>query len=96
MIAELKRRIPDAVNQEALLDDLLTAAGGMICAYTGRGSVPDALAHLQVEIAAMQYKRMGMEGETAHAEGSVSRSCESLPEWVRAQLNPWRLARTVG
>ena len=32
MIAELKRRIPDAVNQEALLDDLLAAAGGMICA----------------------------------------------------------------
>ena len=96
MIAELKRRIPDAVNQEALLDDLLTAAGGRICAYTGRGSVPDALAHLQVEIAAMQYNRMGMEGETAHAEGSVSRSCDGLPEWVRAPLNPWRLARTVG
>ena len=96
MIAELKRRIPDAVNQEALLEDLLTAAGGMICAYTGRGSVPDALAHLQVEIAAMQYNRMGMEGETAHAEGSVRRRCERLSEWIRSQLNPWRLARTVG
>ncbi len=96
MITELRRRIPDAVNRDALLNDLLTAAGSMICAYTGRGSVPAELRHLQIEIAAMQYNRMGMEGERAHAEGSVSRTCESLPEWVRAQLNPWRLARTVG
>lgn len=96
MLAELKRRIPDAVNRDALLTDLLNAAGDAICAYTGRGSVPEALRHVQIEIAVMQYNRMGMEGERAHSEGSVSRSCESLPEWVRARLNPWRLARTVG
>ena len=95
MIAELKRRIPDAVNQEALLEDLLTAAGGMICAYTGRGSVPDALAYLQVEIAAMQYNRMGMEGESTHEEGALHRRADSLPEYLKRQLNPYRLARTV-
>ena len=95
MLARLKRRLPDA-KDEALLSELLEAAGEMIRAYTGRDAVPEALRGAQIEVTAMLYNRMGMEGETAHAEGSVSRSCESLPEWVRAQLNPWRLARTVG
>lgn len=94
MLEKLKRRIPDAGN-EALLSDLLEAAGEMICAYTQRPAVPGALQAAQLELAVVLYNRMGMEGEASHSEGSVSRSVESLPECLRRQLNPWRLARTV-
>ena len=95
MISKLKRRIPDA-QDEALLQDLIDAAAGAICAYTGRESVPLPLEHMQIEIACILFNRMGMEGESAHSEGSVSHTAESLPEFVRRQLNPFRLAKAVG
>ena len=71
-------------------------AADAILAYTGRREVPPALESLQVTLAVMAYNRLGMEGESAHSEGGVSRDAEALPEDVRRQLNPWRLARTVG
>lgn len=94
MLSRLKLRVPDAAN-DALLEELLTGAEGMILAYTGREELPEALESAQVEIAAMLYNRMGMEGESSHSEGSVSRSADSLPEYLKRQLNPFRLARTV-
>ena len=95
MLEKLKRRIPDAAN-DALLNDLLDAAAAQILAYTGRTALPEALEGAQLALAAMLYNRMGMEGERAHSEGGVSRSAESLPERLRRQLNPYRLARAVG
>ena len=94
MLDKLMRRIPGAKNEE-LLEDLISDAGSMICAYTMRASVPAQLEGVQVEIAALLYNRMGMEGENSHDEGSVHRSVDSLPEYVRRQINPWRLARAV-
>ena len=91
-LERLKRRVPDA-KDEQLLSELLTAAEEAICAYTGRAQLPEALAGAQIELAAVLFNRMGMEGESAHAEGSLSRSAESLPELLRRQLNPYRLAR---
>lgn len=93
-LAKLKRRIPGA-EDDALLVDLLEDAGRMICAYTQRASVPEVLEAAQLEIAVILYNRMGMEGEASHSEGSVSRSVDSLPEYLRGQLNPWRLAKAV-
>lgn len=96
MLERLRRRLPDAGEDEvALLKDLLEDAGGFICAYTCRESVPEALKGAQIELAAVMYNRMGMEGETSHGEGGVSRAAELLPENVACQLRPWRRARTV-
>ena len=94
MLDRLKRRLPDAGN-DALLNDLLADAGAMIQAYTGQNAVPDVLEGAQLEIAVMLFNRMGMEGEASHAEGSVSRSADSLPEYLRRQLNPFRLVKAV-
>ncbi len=95
MLEKLKRRIPDA-DDDALLNDLLVAAEAAILAYTGREAVPEALEGVQIELAAMAYNRMGMEGERSHSEGGVSRSAEGLPELLRRQMNPYRLAKAVG
>ena len=96
MLDKLRRRLPDAgASENALLTDLLEDAGKFICAYTMRDEVPEALAGVQVELAAIFYNRMGMEGETSHNEGGVSRTVQALPEDIAARLKPWRLARTV-
>ena len=94
MLERLKRRISDA-KDDKLLADLLSDGEQMILAYTGQSAVPAVLRGAQIEIAVMLFNRMGMEGEASHSEGSVSRTAESLPEYIRRQLNPYRLARAV-
>ena len=94
MLDKLKRRIPGA-EDEALLQDLIADAANIICAYTLRDAVPPALQAVQTEIAVMLYNRRGMEGEGEHAEGSIRVGIDSLPEFTRRQLNPWRLAKAV-
>lgn len=94
MLSRLKRRLPDA-EDEALLNDLLLQAESFILAYTHRDEMPDGLEDAQVELAAVLFNRMGMEGESSHSEGSVSRTAESLPEGLRRWLNAWRLAKTM-
>lgn len=94
MLAKLKRRLPDAAD-DALLSDLLAEAGAFICAYTRRDEVPEGLEDAQVRIAAILFNRMGMEGESSHSEGGVSRTAEALPGDLKSWLNGWRLAKTV-
>ena len=96
MLEKLKRRLPDAADaDEALLSDLIADAGHFICAYTGRDSVPEALEGAQVQLAAVFFNRMGMEGETRHDEGGLARDVALLPEDIACQLRPYRLARVI-
>lgn len=96
MLEKLRRRLPDAADaDEALLSDLIADAGHFICAYTGRDSVPEALEGAQVQLAAVFFNRMGMEGETRHDEGGLVRENAILPEDIMCQIRPYRLARAV-
>ena len=61
-----------------------------------RDAGPEALEAAQLALAAAAYNRMGMEGERDHGEGGVTRSVDALPEDIRRQLNPYRLAKAVG
>jgi len=94
MLAKLKRRLPDAAD-DALLSDLLDEAGAFIRAYTRRDEMPAALEDAQVRIAAILFNRMGMEGESSHGEGGVTRTAEALPADLRSWLNGWRLAKSL-
>ena len=94
MLARLKRRLPDAAD-DALLSDLLSEAGAFLTGYTHRDAVPAELEDAQVRIAAILFNRMGMEGESAHNEGGVSRTAEMLPEDLKRWLNGWRVAKTI-
>lgn len=96
MTAKLRRRLPDAPETATeLLQDLVTDAVAFVLSYTGRTELPAQLEGVCVKLAAVEYNRMGMEGETSHSEGSVSRSVDGLPADIRAALGPWTLARTV-
>lgn len=91
--ARLKARL-QGVNGETL-DALLEDAEGMILAYTGRHTLPDVLTAAKVQLAVVLYNRQGIEGQTSHSEGGVSRALEGLPEDIRKQIAPYRLARIV-
>ena len=94
MLEKLKRLLPEA-EDEQLLNDLLDYAREMIMAYTHRESLPETLDGVQIRLAAVLFNRMGIEGEISHSEGGVSRSIEAMPGDIKAQLNQFRLARTV-
>ena len=98
LIERLQRRLPDAPTDGKtleLLEDLLAEAHAFILTYTNRKELPEQLAGACVKLAAIEYNRLGMEGESAHSEGSVSRTVELLPADIKAELTPWVLARTV-
>lgn len=92
----LKRRLSPAEGTDELLCDLLSDAELYVVAYTGRAAVPPELEGTVVELAAIQYNRLGIQGESSHQEGSVSITVDSLPESIRLLLNRFRLARVVG
>ena len=91
------RRLPDAkADQKDLLSDLIADAGKALCAFTRRQEVPAELEGAQLQLAAVMFNRMGMEGESTHDEGGVMRRAEAMPEDIACQLRPWRLAKAVG
>jgi len=91
MLKAMRLRAPEV--EEQLARDLIAESKAYVCAYTGRASVPDALQYAVLQIALMRYNRMGIEGEASHSEGT-SRSIDAIPDDLRRQLNPYRLART--
>lgn len=88
MLDRLKRRIPDAQDEQLLLD-LLEDAGRFIRAYTGRDSVPEPLEGVQVSLAAVLFNRIGMEGETRTARAAPSASPSFCPRTCAASSIPF-------
>lgn len=95
LIDRMKVRIAPTMAEDALLQEMIDSAGEMIKAYTGREVVPNALMGLQLDLAVLRYNRLGIEGESSHSEGGVSRSIDEIPVSITRQLDSWRLARTV-
>ena len=93
MVGRLALRIPEASQDE--LEALLTEAEGMLLAYTGRMTLPGALETAKLQLAVVLYNRQGIEGQTAHSEGGVSRSMEGIPQEIIRQAAPYRVARIV-
>ena len=83
-------RLPEA--EEAVLEGFWADAGKAICAYTRRNEVPAQLLGTQTELAILYYNRQGIEGESAHSEGGVSRTMEAMPAGILAQIRPYRAA----
>jgi len=94
LLDKLKRRlrITDG-EQDALLEDLLTDAQAFAVGYTGRDPLPEAAGGVVVELAAISYGRLGMEGQLEHREGSVSIRVDGLPAMLKTQLDSCRMAK---
>lgn len=94
-IDRLKARLQPIVEPDNVLEDLITSAGEDILLFTNRTEVPEVLKGMQVDLAVIRYNQRGIEGESSHSEGGVSRSISSLPPEKVALLTDMRLARTV-
>ena len=92
-VDRLTARLPNV--QKETLEALLLEAEGMLLAYTGRMTLPGALETALVQLAVVLYNRQGIEGQTAHSEGGISRSMEGIPQEILRQAAPYRLARIV-
>lgn len=91
---KLKRRLRIAdTEQDALLEDLITDAAAFAVGYTGRDPLPDAADSAIIELAAISFGRLGIEGQTVHAEGRISIRVNGLPEMLKAQLDAMRVAK---
>ena len=89
----LAMRLPGVPQPE--LEALLDEAEGMLLALTGRMTLPGALETALVQLAVVLYNRRGIEGQTAHSEGGVTRSMEGIPQEILRQAAPYRVARIV-
>ncbi len=80
-----------------VLEEYILLADTLICGYLGREDLPDTprIDPARALLALALFNRRGAEGETRRVEGDVSSWFESMPEAVRLQLRPYRLARAV-
>ena len=85
--------LPEVPEEE--LTQLAAEAEGMLLAYTGRMMLPCALLTARNQLAVVLYNRRGIEGQTTHSEGGVSRSMEGIPREILLQAAPYRLAKVV-
>jgi hypothetical protein len=91
---KLKRRLRIGdTEQDVLLEDLITDATAFAEGYTGRAPLPEGAGAAVVELAVISYNRLGIEGQSAHAEGSVSIRVDGLPVMLKAQLDGLRIAK---
>ena len=95
LLERMKIRIGATSDGDELLQEMIDSAGEDVMAYTGRTSVPTVLAGVQLDLAVIRYNQRGIEGESSHSEGGVSRSISALPPDRQLLLNDQRLARTV-
>ena len=93
-LAALRRRlnVPAEVAGDDLLLDLLRDAEIFILCYTGLLLLPESLQPAQVQYAAITYRRLGAEGQTAHQEGDVRLDFDTQRAEVMAQLRTYRRA----
>ncbi len=95
-LSRLKAHLPEITGdaQDALLTALIDDADAVIRALTWRDSVPEALENARTRLAVILYGRVGVEGESAHTEGEVSRVLNDLPESLRREILAYRVAKT--
>lgn len=86
--------ITDA-SQDAALQLLLDDVGSDLLTWTNRQELPIGLEPTQRQIAVIRYNKQGIEGQTSHSEGGVSRSFEDLPLSIQSAVSQFRLLKVV-
>ena len=81
--------------QDELLRQYIRDAEYFILGVTGQKALPTALEGAQLDIAVSAWGKRGAEGESAHSEGGVSVTYESLSPALQALLRGYTLARVV-
>jgi hypothetical protein len=85
-------------SQNDLLKLYLEDAENEILSLTNQDVIPEKLLPTQIELAIIYYNKQGIEGQTGHSEGGVSRSFEEgIPKNVKKKILAFkRLPRQGG
>lgn len=88
---KIKLGIPVTDNQHnELLNLLLDDAQNDILGITHQEALPAGLQSTQVELAIIRYNKLGIEGQSAHSEGGISRSFEDIPKSMMNKIRSFR------
>ena len=90
--AVLRSMLPGETVKDELATHLLEGAEATLLALTNRPILPQYMSALQVRLAVIRYNRLGMEGESARKEGSVTIKAEGLPKDMMDEIRAWRIA----
>lgn len=82
-------------SQDDLLELLLDDVETDLLNWTNRRELPSSLLATKRQIAVIRYNMMGVEGQTSHSEGGISRSFEDLPQGIRNSILEKRLAKVA-
>ncbi|WIF95025.1 phage head-tail connector protein [Caminicella sporogenes] len=78
-------------SQDDLLILYLEDAKNEILELTHLEEIPDKLLSTQVELAIIYYNKRGIEGQTSHGEGGISRSFEEgIPKNIMKKILAYR------
>lgn len=82
-------------DQDELLQLILDDVEADILNWTNRRTLPASLWSTQRQIAVIRYNMQGIEGQTSHSEGGVSRSFDDLPRSIQNTIGQHRLAKAA-
>lgn len=89
--------IPPADDtQDPALNLLLMDTETDLLAWTNRAILPLTLEPALRQLAIMRYNKVGIEGQTSHGEGGVSRSFEDLPPSIKQSVSRHVIIKVVG
>lgn len=78
------------ISQDELLNLYLDDAAEFITDTTHLDSIPEKLLGVQVDLAIILYNKQGIEGETSHSEGGISRTFDDIPESILKKIRACR------
>lgn len=82
-------------TQNDVLNLLLEDVEADLLGWTNRVTLPSTLESTQRQIAVIRYNMQGVEGQTSHSEGGVSRSFDDLPQSIQNTINQYRLLKAA-
>ncbi len=93
-LSKLKLKLGESlgdVSKDNLLNLYLEDAKDTILELTHLSELPNNLLNTQIELAIVYYNKEGIEGQTSHSEGGVSRSFEEgIPESIMKKIRSAR------
>lgn len=79
------------MDEDNLLNLYLEDAENEILELTHLDKIPSNLLSTQIDLAIIMYNKQGIEGQTSHSEGGISRSFEEgIPESIMKKIRSAR------
>ena len=88
-LEKFKLKVGSGVSDD-LLQVYLDDAQETILDLSNLDVIPDKLVSTQVELAIIYFNKQGIEGQTSHSEGGISRNFEDIPESIKKKIRAFR------